>query len=183
MCEQYADVDTIPLRAPSDWIQSRDLEQWNDIVTGASYGPDHNSSSPVSLILGIEADTDGDSDSYWRMGYTYPVQLTQWALAGAPDQAVLSRFLGNFEAQMRDATTRLQEDIGSMGSGLGKLDPLELTGPAAITKAAMEYMAESTGLRWQALSGLADGGRSKVVVDTMILPITGFRYEPLRDCK
>lgn len=144
-----------------------------------TYGPDPDSSDPVELILGIEADTYEDSDSFWRMGYTYPVQLTQWALASAADQAVLNRFLRNFQDQMDKITTHLQADkmnIVSTAGVLDSFDPLELTGPVAITKATMDYLAEATGLRWQALSGLDGESRGKVAAKVLILPITGFRY-------
>jgi hypothetical protein len=113
------------------------------------------------------------------MGYNYPVQLTQWALASTANNAVLGRFLHNFKAQIKDIVTHAQEqhaNLTSIISTLQKLDPIELTGPAAITAATKQYLEETEGLRWQALSGLDDGGRSKVVSDTLILPITGFRY-------
>ncbi|GAB7350696.1 hypothetical protein MBLNU459_g1255t1 [Dothideomycetes sp. NU459] len=173
----YADIDTTPLQPPSEWIRSKDLDQWSDSNTSISYGPDMNSSSPVRLILGIEADTKEDSDSFWRMGYTYPVQLTQWALASATDQAVLTQVLKNFQEEMKAVTNESYAENVNTASGSGSLkhlDPLELTGPAAITKATKEYMERTCGLRWQALSGLEDGGRSKVISDTLILPITGF---------
>jgi hypothetical protein len=176
--EQYADIDTVPLRPPSDWVQSQDLERWIDPRTNTSFGPIQNS-SPVKLILGIEADTHEDSNSFWRMGYNYPVQLTQWALASTANHAVLGQFLRNFKAQIKGIATHTQEEhanVTSIISTLRRLDPIEVTGPAAITAATKEYMEETEGLRWQAMSGLEDGGRSKVVADTLILPITGFRY-------
>jgi hypothetical protein len=64
--------------------------------------------------------------------------------------------------------------VGS--KALSREDPLQLTGPEAITKAAKEWLEDRDGLRWNALSGLADGGRSKAVGDTIIFPITAFRY-------
>jgi mannosyltransferase OCH1-like enzyme len=176
--EQYADIDTVPLRPPSDWIQPKDLSRWKDPHTNTSFGPVPNS-SPVKLILGIEADTHEDSNSFWRMGYNYPVQLTQWALASTANHAVLGQFLRNFKAQIKGIATHTQEEhanVTSIISTLQRLDPIELTGPAAITAATKEYLEETEGLRWQAMSGLEDGGRSKVVADTLILPITGFRY-------
>lgn len=136
----------------------------------------------MRLILGIEADTPEDSDLFWRMGYTYSVQLTQWALAGATNQSVLSQVLLDFQEQMKVITTRPDEDVVDAvfeENALRNLDPLEITGPVAITKATKDYMARVNALRWQALSGVGDGGRGKVVSDTLILPITGFRYETL----
>lgn len=183
-CEQYADIDTIPLRSPTSWVSTADVTDWTDPATGITYGQhgstndsytQQNPPPPVSLILGIEADNNEDSDSYWRMGYTYPVQLTQWSLAASPKQPVLDHFLANFRTKVQDVL-----DNGGGGEAslqaLKKQDPLELTGPVAITKATKEYLAAKTGLRWQGLSGIEDGGRSKVVLDTLILPITGFRY-------
>lgn len=180
MKKQYADIDTTPLKPPYQWIRPGDMDPWIDSNTSRTYGPD--STTPVGLILGIEADTPEDGDSFWRMGYTYPIQLTQWALASAANQTILNHFLHNFQTQMREVVdgARQWDEIHhgkeSVSAAIGKLYPVELTGPAAVTKAAMEYMGEAEGLRWQALSGLEDGGRGKVVGDTLILPITGFRY-------
>lgn len=153
-------------------------------MTGVTYGS-HGSSNttfhqtkepkPVSLILGIEADNDEESDAYWRMGYTFPVQLTQWSLAAAPDQPILNRFLDDFYNKVVHAIEKSKTENCTSTEILRKHDPLELTGPVAMTRAAREYLGKETGLRWQALSGIEDGGRSKVVLDTLILPITGFR--------
>ena len=55
------------------------------------------------------------------------------------------------------------------------IGPLSLTGPVAATIAAMDWLNQQVGLRWNALTGLLDGGRSKLVEDVLILPITGFR--------
>jgi hypothetical protein len=156
-------------------VQSKDLERWIDPRTNTSFGPVQDA-SPVKLILGIEADTHEDSTSFWRMGYNYPVQLTQWALASTANNAVLNRFLHNFKTQIKEITQNEHANATSIINTLQKLDPIELTGPAAITAATKQYLEETEGLRWQALSGLDDGGRSKVVSDTLILPITGFRY-------
>lgn len=172
------------MRSPTSWVEAEDVTDWKDEATGITYGqhgstnqsfPKQDTIKPVSLILGIEADNREKGDSHWRMGYTYPVQLTQWSLAASAQQPVLDHFLSNFR-------TKVQEILDNGGGGkksleaLKKQDPLALTGPVAITKATMEYLGEKTGLRWQGLSGLEDGGRSKVVLDTLILPITGFRY-------
>ena len=161
-----------------------DITNWTDTLTGVSYGlqgssnatfPQQESPKPVSLILGIEADNEEDGDAYWRMGYTYPVQLTQWSLAAAPQQSVLNRFLRDFYTKVAHAIEQSRARNSSSTEILREHDPLVLTGPVAMTKAAKNYLAGKTGLRWQGLSGLEDGGRSKVILDTLILPITGFR--------
>jgi len=81
---------------------------------------------------------------------------------------------------MQDA---LQDDGDSSRKKLKALNPLSLTGPVAITNATKTWLEDKAGLRWNALTGLADGGRSKVVIDTMILPITGFRYIASLPCR
>lgn len=182
----YADIDTKLLRNPSTWIEESDISPWTDSKTRTTYG---EASEFANLILGIEADTDEHSDDHWRMGYTYPVQLTQWALASAPKHAILTRFLHNFKARVQTAIAQAlpedpEVDPRTLEKGyderlrvdamLLKLDPLDFTGPAAITNATMTYLSETASLRWQSLSGLEDGGRSKLVLDTLILPITGF---------
>lgn len=174
----YGDIDTTPLRAPLSWIDAADVSPWTDPETDTKFAIGPKSDEPVALALGIEADVDEHSDWYWRMGYTYPVQLTQWALAGARNHPVLERFLRNFRERIDQAMNETNSDplAGPESHDLlfRKLDVLELTGPAAITKATKEYLAEAVNLRWQALSGLQDGGRSKLVLDTLVFPITAF---------
>lgn len=173
----YGDIDTTPLRPPTEWVQAEDILPWSDPATDIKFATE-KTTNPVKLILGIEADTDEHSDQYWRMGYTYSVQLTQWALAGTADHPILNSFLVNFRSAMDQALLSTTHSINgttvSQDAALRKLDPLELTGPAAITVAANDYLAKEAGLRWQALSGIEDGGHSKLVLDTLILPITGF---------
>ncbi|KAL5353074.1 hypothetical protein ACLOAV_001104 [Pseudogymnoascus australis] len=128
------------------------------------------------LLLGIEADNDPNTDTHWRMGYFFPIQLTQWALASAPNHPVLNRFLANFKTRVAELSTPFKGNLTAMAESgvLAKEDPLKLTGPEAITTAAMQQLKEDAGLRWEALTGLQDGGRSKAVGDTIILPITAF---------
>ena len=184
----YADIDTKLLRTPLTWIDSNDISSWTDPKTGTIYG---GSSEPINVILGIEADTNEDSTDYWRMGYTYPVQLTQWALAGAPGHKILTAFVEHFKDRVRDAIKQvapnsigdkkeLEQAVtdpstrGRIQQVLRTFDPLDFTGPASITYSTMTYLKNEIDFRWQALSGLEDGGRSKMVRDILILPITGF---------
>ena len=145
-----------------------------DPVTNAEF----NSTTPVALILGIEADTDPNSDSYWRMGYFYPIQLTQWALAASPRHPVLLRFMENLCGQLQAVAEDNNGDLSSPAAvrKLRQIGPLALTGPAAVTFVTKTWLYEQVGLRWNALTGLFDGARSKLVQDVLILPITGFRY-------
>ncbi|KAL1993827.1 hypothetical protein VTN49DRAFT_2496 [Thermomyces lanuginosus] len=168
----YGDLDTHPLRPPATWIEPKDLLPWEDTETGVVY----SSKQPVRAIFGIEADCPPDSDSYWRMGYTNPVQLTQWALAAAPGHPVLSRFMERLNVQLDSVASRHSGDLTcpEAQKELHELDPLLLTGPDAVTKAVQSWFNETVGLRWNALTGLHDGGKSKLVDDVMILPITGF---------
>ncbi|KAL7789165.1 glycosyltransferase family 32 protein [Trichoderma ceciliae] len=173
----YADRDTEPLRHPADWIGPSDLSRWIDDITGKSYGfkkpeeeaADHaaNRTQPVNLIWGLEADTDPNSNTYWRMGYTYPVQLTQWAMASAPGHPALQQFMRNIRAEVR-----LEKEATSYDPK--RADPLTRTGPAAVTLATSLWLERTVGFRWNALTGLKDGGKSKLVADALILPITGF---------
>ncbi|KAH8801408.1 alpha-1,6-mannosyltransferase [Xylogone sp. PMI_703] len=168
----YSDIDTEPLQSPVNWITARDIATWVDYETGDIY----NSTGPVNAVIGIEADCPPESDSYWRMGYAYPIQLTQWTFAFAPDHPILSRFMDNFSAQLSNIAGHFGGTLNSQSArnATRDLDPLVLTGPVAFTVAAKTWLSESVGLRWNALSGLKDGGRAKLVDDVLVLPITGF---------
>lgn len=97
----------MPLRHPSSWVEAGDLDGWLDdegnvhrqhklpqspsvLPNGTSSryiaifelmrGSNDFSDRAVNAILGIEADNLANPDNtYWRMGYTFPVQLTNWA--------------------------------------------------------------------------------------------------------
>ncbi|EXJ54738.1 hypothetical protein A1O7_10079 [Cladophialophora yegresii CBS 114405] len=168
----YADVDTQPLRRPSSWISPLDLGPWTDPDTNSRFSSDN----PVSIVLGIEADCPPDKDDYWRMGYSYPVQLTQWALASGPGHPILLRFMDTLQRRLKHVANRHWGDLSDMEATkeLRQIGPLSLTGPVAITVAAMTWLEEQVGLRWNTLTGLLDGGQSKLVDDVLILPITGF---------
>lgn len=131
----------------------------------------------VALILGIEADTNPKSNDYWRMGYFYPIQLTQWALASSPGHPVLLRFIDTLSRQLQAISIDNGGNLTSPTAAeeLRRLGPLALTGPAAVTVATRSWLYDQVGLRWNALSGLTYGGRSKLVEDVLIFPITGFR--------
>lgn len=122
----------------------------------------------VAAIVGMEADTDPATDAYWRAGYSYPVQLTNWAFAMAPHHPIAIKFL-----------KQVFNDVVGAPTSLSKLDPLELTGPPAFTRTVKAHCenADDDEFRWDGLSGLGDpvGGRGKVAAgDILVLPITGF---------
>jgi mannosyltransferase OCH1-like enzyme len=169
----YADIDTLLLRPLSTWIDAQDIAPWTDPVTGK----EHNSTGPVGAIFGLEADFDPDTDLYWRRGYHYPVQLTQWALAATCGHPVLSRFIDYIRTHL-DATAPgyVGDDDPSTRTFQRVMDsdPVSATGPAAITETVQSWLEETAGLRWNAVTGRHDDGRSKLVDDVLILPITGF---------
>ncbi|TPX18634.1 uncharacterized protein E0L32_002491 [Thyridium curvatum] len=177
----YGDVDTEPLQHPAKWIRPLDVAPWTDPETEASWGqkPADGGSKdvrrPVRLLVGLEADTDPALDTYWRMGYSYPVQLTQWALASAPQHPALSRFMDDVQSEV-DVIVNMTVHSGAGSTEIAQIhaDPLTRTGPAAITAAVSRWLEEHVGLRWNAVTGLKDGGKSKLVADVLVLPITGF---------
>ncbi|KAG6006852.1 hypothetical protein E4U21_006659 [Claviceps maximensis] len=175
----YGDVDTEPLEHPVDWIRKEDILLWVDDETGNTYGKqdvsaefEEQETKPVNLLWGLEADTDPDTDQYWRMGYNYPVQLTNWAMASARQHPVLDRFMGQLQSKLEVEKQEMLQT--STGQGFNEHDPLTRTGPAAVTEATMTWLEEKVGLRWNSLTGLHDGGRAKLASDVLILPMTGF---------
>ncbi|KND01764.1 uncharacterized protein SPPG_03556 [Spizellomyces punctatus DAOM BR117] len=159
----YADADTKPLRRPSQWVNSTDVTSWRDPINGELHPVEPN--TPIRLLVGIEADTPVDSDSYWRMGYDHPVELTQWALAGAAGHPAFSNML--------ESVAKAADQMASEGTLQGA-DALQLTGPYRWTNVLIDYVEEEGQYNWNSLSGLQDGGRSKTVRDVLVLPITGF---------
>lgn len=123
----------------------------------------------VNAIFGVEADNLPDPDTaYWRMGYIYPLQLTDSALCMAPHHAVSKQFIRS-----------LREAVSTNPSRLLMVDPVDITGPPALT-AAVQNVAWDTNpdSPWDALSGRDGdqvGSRGKIIAgDTLILLITGF---------
>lgn len=180
----YGDVDTEPLKHPADWIRKEDISVWVDDQTGTSYGKEDAPEKPepagaemqdirpVNLLWGLEADTDPNTNQYWRMGYNYPVQLTNWAMASARQHPVLQRFMDRLQAKLElEKQEALQKPTKRPKK---EHDPLTRTGPAAVTEATMTWLKKQVGLRWNALTGLHDGGRAKLASDVLILPMTGF---------
>lgn len=194
----YADVDVKHIKHPKEWIYDEDLIPWTDFYSKATHSlqsphnwtyeipsvaptsyselyhldaraADHLLPPAVNAIFGIEADNAPDPDpSYWRMGYSFPVQLTNWALAMAPLHPVATQFLVSLASSIADNLEHLRE-----------VDPLELTGPPALTAAVRTVAIQNdASLTWDALSarnGDPEGGRAKIVArDALILPITGF---------
>ncbi|KAJ5400961.1 Mannosyltransferase 1 CMT1 [Penicillium sp. CMV-2018d] len=167
----YGDMDTEPTRPPSKWVAPADLQPWRDPETGKAY----NSTEPVKAIVGLEADCLPDSDLYWRMGYFYPIQLTQWSFAWAPGHPILQLFIDRLFATIQAVSEQNGGQLSYLSrEALYDIDPLNLTGPVAFTDAARGWLETDCGLRWNSLSGLTDGGLSKLVGDVLVLPITGF---------
>jgi hypothetical protein len=167
-------MDTHPLRPPATWVTPSDLEPWEDPETGSNY----SSTSLIQAIFGIEADYPPDTDEYWRLGYYHPVQITQWALASAPGHPIFDRFMDNLLQSLHEVASHNGGDLKTISAvnEVQNMDPISLTGPASLTVSAQSWLEEKAGLRWNALTAMYDGGRSKVVDNVMILPITGFRY-------
>ena len=123
----------------------------------------------VNAVFGLEADNLPEpDDTYWRMGYTFPVQVTNWALAMSPHHPVADLFLSSL-------TARVHADMNVLPS----IDPLNITGPPALTHTLKEYTERvEPNFSWQSLSNIpskSQPGRSKIVAgDILILPITGF---------
>ncbi|KAI9009749.1 nucleotide-diphospho-sugar transferase, partial [Gaertneriomyces semiglobifer] len=155
----YTDTDTKPLRPLSQWISIDDVAPWTS--RDQKFAP----TLPIELLVGIEADTLPNSDAYWRMGYGHPVELTQWALAGAAGHPALITMLNS---------VRTAADVLATEGALVKADALALTGPYRWTDTVINYLKDVPDFEWNSLSGLTDQGRSKGVKDVLVLPITGF---------
>lgn len=83
----------------------------------------------------------------------------------------MERLVGQ-AAEAKEAAQR----TASNGHAASHSDPITRTGPAAVTEITSKWLKENVGLRWNALTGRKDGGKTKLVADVLILPITGFRY-------
>ncbi|KAK9427004.1 hypothetical protein V1505DRAFT_318295 [Lipomyces doorenjongii] len=123
------------------------------------------SSPRIGAIVGIEADKPPETDRYWRAGYQYPLQITQWSLALAPHHPISTRFIESVDRDIKSLQrqNRLQEAYA-----------VDLTGPVQFTRVIKEWLELVAGLRWNSLTGMHDDGRTKTVTDVLVLPITGF---------
>jgi hypothetical protein len=121
----------------------------------------------VAAIVGIESDNYADRDDYWRMGYSYALQLTNWAMAMAPQHPIASHYIAQVTSEIMQNATKLKE-----------VEILDLTGPPAFTKAVKTLCeSEDPSFRWDSLSSRADPTNStgKIAAgDVVVLPITGF---------
>jgi hypothetical protein len=163
----------MPLRSPETWLEKEEFAPWEDSVTGANYSETY---TPARLLVGLEADSEPESNMYWRMGYDYPQQVCQWALASARRHPILDRFVDTFGARLKELLALNGDpNMDKFKKALKSEDPLGLTGPGAVTTAMASYLNETIGLRWPAVSGLHDDGMTKSVADVVILPITAFR--------
>lgn len=99
----------------------------------------------INAIFGLEADNLPEpDDTYWRMGYTFPVQVTNWALAMSPHHPIASLFLSGLAA-------RIQTDMAILPT----IDPLNITGPPALTHTLIEYTERvEPNFSWQSLSNI-----------------------------
>ncbi|PKX90170.1 glycosyltransferase family 32 protein [Aspergillus novofumigatus IBT 16806] len=91
-------------------------------------GDVYRSTKPVRAVVGLEADCP-------------PI----WAFAWAPGHPILQMFIDRFSAAMQEMPSEA-------------VDPLVMTGPVAFSEAVQSWLRETTGLRWNALTGLHDGG-------------------------
>jgi mannosyltransferase OCH1-like enzyme len=193
---QYADIDAQPLAHPYGWIHPSDLEDWSDqdgnkheqyrpsqpayVIpngapsiytsrTGVLMAEKGASDKTVSAVFGLEADNPPEpDDTYWRMGYTFPVQITNWAMAMSPHHPVADLFLS-------DVSARILANVHHLRA----IDPLNITGPPALTHIVKDHSERTEpGFAWQSISNRgrsAASGRAKIVAgDTLVLPITGF---------
>jgi hypothetical protein len=121
----------------------------------------------VAAIVGIESDNYADRDDYWRMGYSYALQLTNWAMAMAPQHPIAYHYIAQVTSEIMQNATKLRE-----------VEILELTGPPAFTKAVKTLCeSEDPSFRWDSLSSRADpiNSTGKIAAgDVVVLPITGF---------
>ncbi|KAE8418902.1 hypothetical protein BDV36DRAFT_308311 [Aspergillus pseudocaelatus] len=167
----YGDLDTVPLKSPAQWITSQDILPWTDLETRSVY----KSTKPVRAIFSIEADCLPTDHTCWRMGYPDSIQLTQWSFASTRDHPLLHRYLENLAHQLQTIANQYGGlQTSAARTELQALDPLTLTGPEALTYAVKEWLNVSARFRWNALTGLQDGGKAKLVDDVLILPITSF---------
>jgi hypothetical protein len=140
----------------------------NTIISSASNNL-LNQEFTINAIFGIGADNPPAPDpTYWRMGYTYPVQITNWAFAMAPQHPIGEQFILSLRAM-----------VLKNSANLPAVDPLDITGPPALTAAIQSIaLQDDPEITWNALSGRNGdpvGGRGKVIAgDVLVLPITGF---------
>jgi alpha 1,6-mannosyltransferase len=133
----YSDVDTLLLKAVDEWVPA----------------PVDSSEAPVSLIIGIEADSDSPD---WADWYARRLQWCQWTVACAADHPVC-RYV-------------IDESVRRIRAG-EQTSVMELTGPGVWTDSVNRWLERDQGHRSSEFIGLESPVR---VGDALLLPITGF---------
>ncbi|KAJ7668150.1 nucleotide-diphospho-sugar transferase [Mycena rosella] len=146
----YSDIDTTALRPATEWVPAR--------VPRASYG----------LVVGIEADPDGDD---WQRWFARRVQFCQWTIQAKAGHPVLRAIVANItEETLRRKREGQLDDVR---------DILEFTGPALWTDTIFAFFDEQSNghnthnenITWTHFTKLT---APKQVRDVVVLPITSF---------
>ncbi|KAI9832164.1 MAG: hypothetical protein M1819_004515 [Sarea resinae] len=148
----YADIDTIALKATTEWI------------------PEEVERSTIGLVVGIEADPDRPD---WAQWYSRRIQFCQWTIQSKPGHPILRDIV----ATITEETLRMKKE-GKLAAK--EKSVVEYTGPAAWTDAINRYfnddqyfdMSSSKGnITWEHFTGMK---QPKRVGDVVVLPITSF---------
>jgi alpha 1,6-mannosyltransferase len=132
----YSDVDTTLLRAVDGWIPT-----------------EFDSTDPISLIVGVEADADRDDWSRW---YARRLQWCQWTIGAEAGHPVLGYVIEESVRRLRCA-----EETSAM----------ELTGSGVWTDSINRWLEHDQGRSWTEFLGLT---RAVRVGDAALLTITAF---------
>ncbi|KZL83432.1 initiation-specific alpha- -mannosyltransferase [Colletotrichum incanum] len=148
----YSDSDTSPVHPLRQWAP-KELR------------------SHTRLIVGIEADSQPPVP-----GTTYPVQVSQWTIAGAKGHPVLWRMIRRVLSEVRRQTDEAEKPHDEQQGPevvFSNDDVLRVSGPAGWTEEIYGYISEvtATEFTWKNLTGLEN---PTLFGDVLVLPINAF---------
>ncbi len=134
----YSDTDTVLVQPVHLWVPDEFKEH-------------------TRLIVGLEADALPPIN-----GTTYPVQFSQWTLAGAAGHPAFWAMVD-----------RIVSRIDGSGKRYSDNDVLTISGPAGWTEVVFKYLSDVSGtnVTWRNLTGMQV---PRLIGDVLVLPIDGF---------
>ncbi|KAL8873505.1 MAG: hypothetical protein Q9174_001042 [Haloplaca sp. 1 TL-2023] len=119
----------------------------------------------TSVVLGIEADNNLGQGGSKIFGFV------NWTLMARRDQPFMRYLVDRVIQNIHQASSRHNETLGNLK--LYRQEVLDVTGPGALTKTALQYFSEKTQTTVTA-QNFTKMKRPRLIEDILVLPINSF---------